>query len=389
MRRVGRIPLARPRVGRPEARAVLRVLQSRHLAQGPEVLALERAASAALGDRPVVAVSSGGSALLLAMAACGVGPGCEVVVPVFTFPAAAQAALWLGADPVPADVDPESLGVTAATVAARLTPRTRAVVVAHAFGIPADVEGVADLARPRGIAVIEDAACAFGGRTAGGRPAGTAGEFGCFSLHPRKVVTGGEGGLVACDPGFEARVRELRDYGRTGRGFGDVFGATGLNFRLADLCAAVARVQVGRVAGSVRRRERLVQRYRTRLDGCPGVRVPGGYARAGQTWQSFVVRVPGARDVAHALGRRGIEAGPAAHALTDQTFFRSRWDARRFRCPDGEALAREALALPLFDEMTTREVDRVCDALIAVVAGVSVPRSGAGLAGALRSRSRR
>ncbi len=367
MRHVGRIPLARPRVGRLEARAVLRVLGSRHLAQGPEVLALEEAASAALGGRPVVAVSSGGSALLLALAACGVGPGSEVVVPVFTFPAAAQAALWLGADPVPADVDPESLGVTAATVAPRLTPRTRAVVVAHAFGIPADTEGVADLARPRGVAVIEDAACAFGGRTAQGRVAGAAGEFGCFSLHPRKVVTGGEGGLVACDPRFEARVRELRDYGRTGRGFGDVFGATGLNFRLADLCAAVARVQMGRVAASVRKRERLVRRYLARLAGCPGVRVPGGYARAGQTWQSFVVRVQGARDVARALARRGIEAGPAAHALTDQTFFCSRWDVRRFRCPHGEALAREALALPLFDEMTAREVDRVCDALVEAV----------------------
>ncbi len=365
--RHGHIPLARPRVGEAEARAVLRVLRSRHLAQGPEVLALERAASAVVGGRPVVAVSSGGSALLLAMAACGVGPGCEVVVPVFTFPAAAQAALWLGADPVPVDVDPESLGVTAATVAPRLTSRTRAVVVAHAFGIPADVEAVVDLARPRGVVVIEDAACAFGGRTARGQAAGVVGDLGCFSLHPRKVVTGGEGGLVACDPRFEARLRELRDYGRSGRGFGDVFGATGLNFRLADLCAAIARAQMDRLPGSVRRRERLVRRYMARLAALQGVRVPGGYARPGQTWQSFVVRVPGAREVAQALGRHGIEAGPAAHALTDQTFYRSRWDVRRFRCPEGEALAREALALPLFDEMTVREVDRVCEALTEVV----------------------
>lgn len=365
MRRAGRIPLARPRIGAAEARAVLRVLRSRHLAQGPEVKALEAAASAMLGGRPVVAVSSGGSALLLAMAACGVGRGSEVVVPVFTFPAAAQAAPWLGAEPVPADVDPETMSVTAATVAPRLSSRTRAVVVAHAFGIPADVEGVADLVRARGVAVIEDAACALGGRTAGGGLAGTVGDFGCFSLHPRKVVTGGEGGWVACDEGPEARVRELRDYGRTGRGFGDVFGATGLNFRLADLCAAVARVQMGRVASSIRRRERLVRRYVARLDGHAGVRVPGGYARPGQTWQSFVVRVAEAQKVAETLASRGIEAGPAAHALTDQTFFCSRWDVRR--CPEGEALAREALALPLYDEMTVSDVDLVCEALVGAI----------------------
>lgn len=312
----------------------------------------------------MVAVSSGGSALLVALAACGVGPGSEVVVPVFTFPAAAQAAMWLGADPVPAEVDAEVLAVTAATVESRLTSRTRAVVVAHAFGIPADIESVAEVVRPRGIPLIEDAACSFGGVTPGGRPTGTVGDIGCFSLHPRKVVTGGEGGLVACDASLEARVRELRDYGRTGRGFGDVFGGTGLNFRLPDLCAAVARVQMGRVMVSIRRRGALVRRYLARLSACRGVHVPRGYTRSGQTWQSFIVRVAHARRVAEALARQGIEAGPAAHALTEQTVFCSRYDVRRFRCPEGEALAREALALPLYEEMTPDEVDRVCEALI-------------------------
>ncbi len=358
------IPLARPKVGRAEEAAVFRVLRSRHLAQGPEVRALEAAASSALGGRPVVAVSSGGSALLVAMAACGVGPGCEVVVPAFTFPAAAQAALWLGAHPVPADVDPDSMSVTATTVAMRQSERTRAVVVAHAFGIPADVEAVVEACRSRGVVVIEDAACAFGGRTAQGQLAGTVGDYGCFSLHPRKLVTGGEGGLIACAPGRDTRVREVRDYGRTGRGFGDVFGATGLNFRLADLCAALARAQIGRVGLAIARRERLVRRYRERLDGVLGVQVPAGYARPGQTWQSFVVRVPSAPAVVEALSRRGVEAGPAAHALTEQTFFCSRYDVRRLRCPVAETLARETLALPLYEEMTAREVDRVCSALV-------------------------
>lgn len=357
------IPLARPRVGDQELEAVKRVLQSHHLAQGPEVQGLEEEAAARLEGREVVAVSSGGSALFMALAACDVTCGDEVVVPAFTFPAAAHAAALIGAVPVPAEVDPATLAVTGPTVEAAMTPRTRVVVVAHAFGIPADVEDVVEVARPRGVLVVEDAACAFGGRTPGGRPTGTVGDLACFSLHPRKLVTGGEGGLLVCGGDRSVRVRALRDYGRTGSGFGDVFSQTGLNFRLSDLCASVARVQLTRIDQSLARRGELVRRYLQRLQEVPGVSVPGGYSRDGQTWQSFVVRVPGgAQHVVESLRDRGVEAGPSAYDLTGQTFFREKWGPAA-PCPVSAALARELMALPLFDEMTRDQVDSVVDGL--------------------------
>ncbi len=364
------IPLARPYVGSEELDAVRRVLASRHLAQGPETAALEAEVSAMLDGTGVIAVSSGGAALLLAMEALDVGPGREVVVPSFAFPAAAQAAFFLGAVAVPADVDEATMAVTPETVARALSERTRAVVVVHPFGIPADIEGIVALCRARGVATIEDAACSLGGRTWTGSPSGTVGDIGCYSMHPRKPATAGEGGLLATrDPDVGMQLKRLRDYGRTGAGAGDVFGEVGLNFRMGDVPAAIGRVQVGRLAASIRVRSMLAERYRKRLAGKNGVRIPGGYDRPGQTWQSMVVRLDRPADpVRRALLDDGVQAGVTAHALTQQAFWRQRCPDGP-SCPVGEALAATTLALPLFDEMTGSQVDRVADRLAARLAG--------------------
>lgn len=359
------IPLARPRIGKPEMDAVRRVLKSRHLAQGAEVEALEREVSALLGGRPVVAVSSGGAALLLAMAAAGVGPETEVIVPCFTFPAAAQAAMWLGAKPVPADVCYGTLTVDPVSVKKCLSRRTRAVVVPHAFGIPADneLERIIELVRPRGIFVIEDAACGLGGRTEKGRPLGTFGDFACFSLHPRKPVAAGEGGLIACDEAFVETLRVMRDYGRTQRGFGNVFEAYGLNFRLSDVAAAIARAQLSRLEESKKKRRALYMEYQSNLRGL--FLIPDGFSTEGQTYQSLVVDImlEKAAKVAKRLLKKGIETGPAGYALTEQPFYLRKYESKKYKCPVSEGLARSMLALPIFDEMTKRQVRKVCKAL--------------------------
>lgn len=354
------LPLARPRVGDAEATAVARVLASRHLAMGPETAALEGEVGDLLGGAPVAAVSSGGTALLCALATLDLHPGDEVVVPAFTFPAAAQATLWLGAVPVAADVDPDTMAVTPVTVAAACGSRTRAVVVVHPFGLAAPVDAIRNGMDP--LPIVEDGACALGGRTASGRAIGTVGDLGCFSLHPRKLATSGEGGLVTGRPDRMERVRRLRDYGRTGSGPDDAFGEPGLNFRLSDLAAAVARVQVEALPDSLVRREVLATVYRTRLADVPGVRVqdPG---TPGRVWQSLVVRLDrDAGPVRAALVAAGIGAGIAAHALTRQTFFR-REQPDAPACPVAEELARTTLALPLFDEMAAAEVAHVVDVL--------------------------
>ena len=362
------LPLARPRVGEAEATALARVLASRHLAMGPETTALEGEVGDLLDGVEVAAVSSGGTALLCALATLDLSPGDEVVVPAFTFPAAAQAAAWLGLTPVAADVDPDTMAVTPATIAAACGPRTRVVVVVHPFGMGAPVDAIRG--EVGSLPLIEDAACALGGMTASGRAIGTVGDLGCFSLHPRKLATAGEGGLVTGRPERMARVRRLRDYGRTGSGPDDAFGEVGLNFRLSDLAAAVARVQVAALPESLARREALAGAYRRRLDDVPGVRVQGrARESAGRVWQSLVVRLDrDAAPVRTALAAAGVGAGIAAHALTRQTFFRKgQPDAPA--CPVAEELARTTLALPLFDEMVDADVAHVVDALGRVMRG--------------------
>jgi perosamine synthetase len=364
------LPLARPRVGDAEATALARVLASRHLAMGPETAALEGEVSNLLGGVEVAAVSSGGAALLCALAALDLRPGDEVVVPAFTFPAAAQATLWLGATPVAADVDPDTMAVTPATVAAACGPRTRAIVVVHPFGLAAPVAAIRDEVGP--LPLIEDAACALGGMTVSGQAVGTIGDLGCFSLHPRKLATSGEGGLVTGRPDRLARVRRLRDYGRTGSGPDDAFGEVGLNFRMSDLSAAVARVQVAALPESLARRETLARTYRTRLADVPGARVQGGAQESmGRVWQSLVVRLDReAAPVREALVASGVGAGIAAHALTRQTFFR-RGQPGAPACPVAEALARTTLALPLFDEMADADAAHVVEVLDGLMRGAA------------------
>ena len=356
-----RIPLARPYLGAEEWEALRRVLSSRRLTQGPEVQALEEETRARLEGAEVAAVSSGGSALLLALKALGVGPGDRVLVPAFTFPAAAQAALFLGATPVPVDVEEETLAPSPGEIARALGDGPyAAAVVAHAFGIPADIEEIAGVCRARGVPLIEDAACSIGGRTPGGSPSGTVGDVGVFSFHPRKNLVAGEGGAVTSrNPDLLRRIRSMRDYGRMPTGTEDAFGEEGLNFRLSELAAAVARVQWTRVEDGIRARGVLAKGYREALQGIPGVRWIAGHDRPGQTWQSLVVRLDRpAAEVRRRLADRDVEAGVAAHALTLQTFWRRRFpDADP--CPVAEALARETLALPLYVEMAPFQVRQV------------------------------
>lgn len=366
----GTIPLARPFVTEAEMEAVRRVLESRHLAQGPESALFEAELAAYVGGHEMVTVSSGGAALLLAMMAAGVRADDEVIVPDYVFPAAAHCALFLGAIPVPADVDVETLSITPDSVSARLTDRTRAVIVVHTFGIPADVEGICAVC-PEYVNIIEDAACALGGLTQGGAPAGTVGRFGCFSFHPRKSITTGEGGCITASGDDVTAVRLLRDYGRTGKGFGDIFSEIGLNFRLSDINAAVGRVQLQRLQYSIDTRHRLATTYMALLRDLPRVRIPKGYLLAGNTYQSFVVEITGnPQEIIGKLAEKGIFAGASAHALTAQTVYRKQLYGQTAGADltgTGSRLADNTIALPLFDEMTVAQVHTVVDALRAAL----------------------
>ncbi|MCO5171219.1 MAG: DegT/DnrJ/EryC1/StrS family aminotransferase [Planctomycetes bacterium] len=378
----GPLQIARPDLGPEEAAAVARVLGTGWVTQGPEVAAFERELAAFVGAPEAVATSSCTAALHLALVALGVGPGDEVVCPSHSFIATANAVRQCGATPVFADVDLDTFNLDPADVARRLGPRTRALLVVHQLGLPCDLEALLALARARGLPVVEDAACALGSEVLTergweriGRPHG---DVACFSFHPRKLVTTGDGGAVTTrDAALAARLRRMRQHGMTvtdaqrhasGAVVFEAYEAPGFNYRLTDLQAAVGRVQLGRLPAALVARRALVDRYRERLDGAPEVVVPVEPPRARTNWQSFCVRLSdrcdrSQREVMEALlaagisTRRGVMCAHLEPAYADQGPY------------EGLARSEQArdrgLVLPLHGGMSVDDVDRVCAALLA------------------------
>lgn len=348
------IRLARPDVGEAELAAVAEVLASGQLTMGPKVAELERLLSAACGVEHAVALSSGTAALHIAMLTLGVGPGDEVIVPAYTFPATANAVELCGARAVLADVDPETFNVEPARVADALTNRTRAVVVVHLFGRPADWEAIR-AAVPSGVALVEDAAAALGARWRG-LPCGGLGDMGCLSFHPRKIVTTGEGGAITTNvEEYADAARRIRHHGIVPRGDFDIV-EPGFNYRLADVLCALGIPQVERLEELVRGRERVAGLYTERLRDLVGTPAADEGDRHG--WQAYVVRL-GRRDEAlRALRAQGIEAQIGTHVLHRLSAYRDRGSF-----PGADASYERALALPFAASLSVAEVDRVCEAL--------------------------
>ncbi len=282
-------------MGAEEMDAVRRVMESGNLSQylgawhedfmgGPEVRRLEEIWAAHFGVPHALAVNSATSGLFAAVGACGVGPGDEVIVSPYTMSASAIAAAVYGAVPVFADIDPESFCLSAATIAPKLTPRTKAIIVVHIFGGPADMDGILALARPRGIKVIEDCAQAPGALYRG-RPVGGLGDLGVFSLNYHKHIHTGEGGVVTTrDAELAERVSLIRNHGEVvagPKGREDLAGIMGYNYRLTELQAAIAVEQLKKLPRLVEERIRNVEFLAGRLAGLPGLRPvrPGGSDR--------------------------------------------------------------------------------------------------------------
>jgi len=362
-------------LGEEEAQAAAAAVRSGWVAQGPRVAEFERGFAARVGAAHGVALSSCTTALHLALAVSGIGPGDEVVVPSFSFIATANAVRYVGAAPVFADVDLATGNLTADTVAEVLTPRTRAVILVHQGGVPADTRAVAEAVRPFGIMVIEDAACAVGA-SAHGAPVGAGALIAAWSFHPRKLLTTGEGGMLTLDRGhWAARLRRLREHGMdvsaadrhasTGPVF-EHYLETGYNYRMTDIQAAVGLVQLGRLEEMVRRRRELAAHYHELLDGVPELRAVRDPAYGQGNYQSFWVlldeRFPGGRDSALTrLAAAGISARRGIMAAHLEPAYR---DVAHVELPATERLTRDSLILPLFHAMTAEQQRRVVDALL-------------------------
>jgi dTDP-4-amino-4,6-dideoxygalactose transaminase len=297
---MSRVNVMLPYLGEEEVEAVAEVLRSGWVAQGPRVAAFEAAFATAMQAEHAVAVSSCTTGLHLAMVVVGVGPGDEVVVPSFSFIATSNAVRYVGATPVFADVDVTTGNLTPETVEATLTERTRAVVVVDQGGVPVDLDAIRAVCDPRGIAVVEDAACGAGS-TYRGRPVGAGAEISAWSFHPRKILTTGEGGMVTTSrQDWADRVRKLREHAMSVSAADrhasvlappETYDEVGYNFRMTDLQAAVGIVQLGRLPEVVARRRELAASYQKFLGEVPGLRTVTDPAWGESNFQSFWVEV--------------------------------------------------------------------------------------------------
>ena len=347
-----RIRLARPDVGEDELAAIRDVVRSGQLTMGPRVGEFEAAVAHAVGTAHAAVVSSGTAALHLALLALEIGPGDEVIVPAYTFPATANAVELCGARAVLVDVDPDTFVVDPAGVAAAVTPRTRAVMAVHLFGRPVDWEAL-QTAVPQGVVLLEDAAGALGARYRG-TPCGALGVAACLSFHPRKIVTTGEGGAVATDEAaLDAAVRRLRHHGWATLG---EMPAPGFNYRLPDLLCAIGIPQLARLDELLAARERVARWYTERLEHF--LLTPSAADGDRHGWQAYVVQLDRRDDALAALREAGIEAQIGTWALHRLEPYRPQGSF-----PGADRAFERALALPLATTTTEAEVERVADVL--------------------------
>jgi len=348
-----------PQTGAEERQRLLEVLASNYLNDGDVTTEFEKALAKLLGCKHVVAVTSGTSAIFLALAALGIGPGDEVVVPDVTFIATANAVALAGAKPVLADVDPRTLNLDPAALLRAISPRTRAVVPVHVSGRAADLGSILEIARPRGIFVVEDAAEAFLSRH-GDRYLGTLADAGTLSFSPNKTITTGQGGAVLTDDDkLEGRLRELKDQGRPVRGTGgdDAHPTRGFNFKLTNLQSAVGMGQLCHAQDRIARLKATYHRYAAGLAGLKGISLFPFAVDRGESPQWIDADVD-QRDALHDhLLAAGMHCRKFWHPIHQQPPYRLPDDA----FPGSTHAAPRALWLPSAFTLTDDQVDRVCE----------------------------
>lgn len=372
-----RIQIALPSTGDEEIAEVSEVLRSGWLTQGPKVAAFERAFAARHEVGHALATTSCTTALHLGLLAMGVGPGDEVLVPAFTWVATANAVLYCGATPVLVDVDPDTNNIDPADAKRRVTPRTKAAIPVHLFGLCADMDALAE-ALP-GIPMLEDAACAAGAAYRG-RPAGALGAAAAFSFHPRKSITTGEGGMLTTrDADLAQRAEILRNHGASVseemRHLGPRpyllpdFEVLGYNYRMTDLQAAVGLAQLRKLDAFIEERQRWADFYTAALADVPWLRTPRVQQGDRHAWQAYVCRVDPAtapmprNAIMERLQARGVATRPGTHAVHMLGFYRDRFGLTADDYPGARDCDRQTLAIPLHNRMSEADYRYVVDCL--------------------------
>jgi len=364
-------------MGVEEEQAAARAIRSGWVTQGPEVAAFEREFAAAVSSRYACAVSNCTSALHLALLVAGVRPGDEVITVSHSFIATANSIRYCSAIPVFVDIDPLTCNLDPAHLERACTPKTRAILCVHQMGMPCDLAAIVKFARERSLTVVEDAACAIGSEIAWERrmqPIGAPhGDIACFSFHPRKILSTGEGGMITTsNEEWDAKLRLLRQHGMSvpdsarhasERVMIESYSMLGYNYRMTDIHAAIGRAQLQRLPELIAARRRLAENYRRILSGIPQLTLPAESTDARSNWQSYWVRLPDDVDqgkVMQALLDRGISTRRAIMNAHREPAYRSTNDYRAgSTLEQSELMQDHAIILPLFHEMTDEDQQRV------------------------------
>ena len=364
-----RVHLSRPDVSQADIDAVVEVLRSPNLSLGPKVPEFERRFAEYVGRRHGIAVNSGTSGLFLCTQALGLGPGDEVITTPFTFIASVTTIMMSGARPVFVDIDPVSLNMDPARVAAATTPRTKAFLPVAVFGNPTGLDTIEEIARRRGLPVIEDS-CEALGSTLGDRKVGTFGAMSVFAFYPNKQMTTGEGGMILTDDDELAHMcASLRNQGR-GRGGGWLaHERLGYNYRLSDINCALGVSQLGRIEQFVEKRRRVAAMYQRRLAGEDRVIVPQEPAGSRMSWFVFVLRLAeryGIEDrnrLLRMMTERGIQVSNYFPPVHLQPFMVAKYGYKGGDFPVTDAVCSRTIAVPFHNNLTEQEVDVVCGEL--------------------------
>lgn len=364
------IPLSAPDITQAEIDAVTAVLRTTQLSLGPELQAFESDLARYHGVSDSVAVSSGTAGLHLALLTLGIGKGDEVIIPSFTFIAVAGAVHQVGATPVFVEIDPLTLNLDPVCVEQAITPRTRALIVVHTFGVPAEMDALQAIAERHNLVIVEDASEAIGaefGSSSNMRRAGSFGDLAVLGFYPNKQITTGEGGAVlADDPAHAARLRSLRNQGRSGTDWLDT-AEPGYNYRISEIACALGRVQLSRIGEMLALRQAAAERYHALLADISGLELPPlTLPNRIVSWFVYVVRLPERADrerIRASLTERGISTGRYFAPIHMQPAWRAQPCALGVRLPITESIAKRTLALPFFNRITPAQQETVAAAL--------------------------